>query len=84
MIKGKIQELLDSLQKGTPQYEGLLYNIHVNLQKDPDVVHLLSPEEIGVIVAGLSKKTGVFITVTSSKTKTSSGKKLKDLSLSDL
>lgn len=60
-IKDKILRLRTALQQQLPNYESLLQIIHMNLSKDPDVVHLLTEEEIGVICAGLQKKTMVVI-----------------------
>ena len=60
-IKEKIIHLYESLQARLPNYEHLLHIIHTALLKSPDTVHLLSDEEIGIIVSGLSKKTGVIL-----------------------
>jgi hypothetical protein len=60
-VRGRILELQEALQQNMPGYEGLLHTIHRNLAQDPDTVHLLSEEEIGIICLGLSKRTGVFI-----------------------
>lgn len=60
-IKAKILDLQEALQKQLPSYESLLHTIHRNLSMDASTVHLLSEEEIGVICAGLQKRTGVFI-----------------------
>lgn len=60
-IKARIADLLEALQKQLPSYESLLHTIHRNLATDPDTVSLLTEEEIGVICAGLAKRTGVFI-----------------------
>jgi len=61
VIKAKIADLLDALQQQLPAYESLLHQIHRNLAMDPETVHLLSEEEIGVICSALQKRTGVFI-----------------------
>jgi hypothetical protein len=60
-IKQKILDLQSALQNQLPSYESLLHTIHRNLATDPDTVHLLTDEEIGIICAGLSKRTGVVI-----------------------
>lgn len=60
-IKSRIADLLEALQKNLPGYESLLHTIHRNLATDPATVQLLTEEEIGVICAGLSKRTGVQI-----------------------
>lgn len=60
-IKAQISELADALSTRAPGYESLLQTIHKNLAEDPDTQHFLTDEEIGVIVAGLTKKTGLMI-----------------------
>ena len=81
-IKDKILQLQESLQKQLPNYEGLLHTIHQALAKDPDTVHFLSDQEIGVIVSGLSKKTGVVVAEKEAKKKID--KSLKGITLADL
>jgi hypothetical protein len=80
-IKEKILDLQAALQLQLPTYEALLHTIHRNLANNPDTVHLLSEEDIGIICAALSKKTGVFLT--KEITDKSSKKKAK-IDLSDL
>ena len=87
VIKHKIGLLQEALQKQSPGYEQLLQTIHVALNKDEELVHLLSDEEVGTIVAGLSKKTNIVIAATESKSgkgKTATGKSLKEVSADDL
>lgn len=81
-IKHRIAQLQECLEVNAPTYQSLLHTIHQNLMKDPDVVHLLSEEEIGVIVSGLSKHKNIVIATTVSKSKTS--KALKNVGLDDL
>lgn len=84
-VVNRINELQTALQQSLPSYESLLHQIHVGLAKDPDVVHLLTEEQIGTICAGLSKKKNITIALASkSKTTTVGGKKLKDIDVSDL
>lgn len=90
-IINKIGDLQARLQAAAPGYEMLLQQIHIALSKDEEVVHLLSEEQIGIIVAGLAKKKGQVIIAASQKGQGkvlgSSGvgnKKLKDIELSDL
>jgi hypothetical protein len=80
-IKSRIADLQIALQERLPGYESLLHTIHRNLATDPETVHLLSDEEIGVICAGLSKRTGTFISAIEAK-KTS--KNLKGIKVDDL
>jgi hypothetical protein len=67
----KLLELQRRLQQQQPNYEQLLQIIHRELQKDENMVHLLSDEQVGTIVAGLSKKKGIVI---AEMAKTASGK----------
>ncbi len=86
-IFSKILELQQKLQAAAPNYEHLLHTIHMMLQKDPDLTHLLSEEQIGVVVAGLCKRKNIVIAEPqklSRKTTTSTGKKLADVELGDL
>lgn len=83
----KIDDLQAALQQQLPNYESLLHFIHVELHKNEDVVHLLTPEQVGIVVAGLSKKKNVVIAQSASKAssaRTPQGKKIKDLTLGDL
>lgn len=80
----RIADLQVALQQRAPNYEYLLKVIHTNLKDDPELPHLLSPEQVGIIVAGLSQKKGIILAKAAGKDKTASGKKLKDVSLGDL
>lgn len=61
-LKEKIARLQESLQQALPDYSGLLFTIHQGLKKDANLVHLLTPQEVSVIVAGLEKRTNIIIT----------------------
>lgn len=80
-IKNKISQMQSDLQQQLPGYEHLLRVIHTNLAQDDSTVHLLSEEEIGIIVAGLSKKKGVVLAEIETKTKKAS---LKGTTVDDL
>lgn len=60
-IAEKIVALQAALQQSLPGYESLLFTIHQEIKKDPDIAHILSEEQVGIIVAGLSKKKGIII-----------------------
>lgn len=60
-IKQQIEELKEKLQQSVPGYESLLHTIHRALAASPDTVHLLTDEQIGVICAGLKKRTNVVV-----------------------
>ena len=62
-----ITELQQEMQKQSPGYELLLHRIHKQLSADEELVHLLKDEEIGVIVAGLSKKKGLILAEAATK-----------------
>jgi hypothetical protein len=78
-IIAKIADLQQQLQVNAPGYESLLHQIHVALHKDEELVHLLTPEQVGTIVAGLSKKKNVVISAAIAKKSTN--KKLSTLTL---
>lgn len=79
VIQEQILTLKAALTAASPTMPTLLRTIHQNLQKDKDIVTLLTPIEVGIIVNGLMKQTNVVIA-----TKATSKKKLKDISLDDL
>lgn len=68
-VKQLITDLQAKMSQAQPGWESLLHLIHSTLQKDPDVVHLLKDEEIGVIVSGLQHRTGIVLAVEKSKPK---------------
>lgn len=81
-ISLKILELDASLKASTPNMATLLREVHQNLRLDPDIVTLLSPEEVSIIVSGLSKQTQTqIITAITSGGK---GKSLKKISIDDI
>lgn len=82
----KIADLQERLQLAAPGYEHLLMTIHKALHDDEEVVHLLSEENIGTIIAALAKKKNVVIIEASRKGqgKTTSGKKLSATTLDDI
>lgn len=60
-LTGKIDELQEQLEKKLPGYKDVLRSIHSIIKNDPDLLHILTDEQIGVIVAGLSQHKGVVI-----------------------
>lgn len=80
-IQSQIAQLKEQLQTSAPGYESLLHLIHKNLIQDEAISHLLTDEEVGVIVAGLAKKKNIVIAEvekSSARSKTASGKSLKE------
>lgn len=80
-LQSKITSLQEMLQQQSPGYENILRVIHENLNQDDSTVHLLTEEQIGVIVAGLSKKKGIVIAEVESKQRKA---KLKDITIDEL
>lgn len=64
-----IADLQEKLTTVQPGWESLLQMIHSTLQRDPDVVHLLTEEQVGIVVSGLQKKTGLVLAVDKAKPK---------------
>ena len=84
VISEKIATLKQQLETAAPGYESLLHQIHTVLIKDESLSHLLSEEQIGVIVSGLSKKKNIIIAEVEKKSKknvTSTGKSLKEVKI---
>lgn len=81
-----IAELAHRMQEASPGYESLLHQIHTILKKDDNLVHLLSDEQIGIVVSGLAKKKNVVIAVAAVKggRSKSENNRLKNLSLDDI
>lgn len=82
IISLKISELSTSILSNHPSMPSLLRDIHTSLKNDPDTVTLLSPQEVAIIISGLSKQTQTAIT--SSILSGSKGKSLKKISVDDI
>lgn len=78
----RIDTLQQQLREGSPNYESSLHTIHQALRKDEEIVHLLSDEQIGVIVEGLAKKKNIVIAT--EKAKSTKKDSLKGVSINDL
>jgi hypothetical protein len=82
IIQLKITELQEALISSHPSMPTLLRDIHQSLKQDPDVVTILSAEEVAIIVSGLSKQTQT--TIATSILSGSKGKSLKKISVDDI
>ena len=82
IIQLKISELQLAVQATLPNMPTLLRDIHSNLKQDPELVTLLTPNEVSIIVSGLSKQTQT--TITTSILSGSKGKSLKKISVDDI
>jgi hypothetical protein len=78
----KIAELATSIQSTLPNMPSLLQEIHRNLKSDPDLITILSSQEVAIIISGLSKQTQT--TITTSILSGSKGKSLKKISVDDI
>ena len=78
----KIAELSASVQAKLPNMPTLLRDIHSILKNDSELVSVLSPQEVGVIVGGLSLQTQT--TITTSVLSGGKGKSLKKVSIDDI
>ncbi len=66
-LKEKVASLESMLLAAHPEMPLLLRKIHTQLQGDPELVTLLSEEEIGLIVRGLSTQMKVEINAVPTK-----------------
>lgn len=66
-IKQSIAELQAQLLEQHPQLPSRLRDIHSRLLKEPQLVQVLTEEEIAVIVQGLMKQTQIQITTPAAK-----------------
>lgn len=73
-IQSTIQELQEALLSAHPEMPSLLRKIHTKLKADPELVTLLSEEEIAQVINGLKVQTNVSL-VSSSAKKTTGEKK---------
>jgi hypothetical protein len=81
-IQMQIAELESALLQAHPSMPVLLQQIHRAIKADPEQVTLLSEQEIGVIVNGLSRQTQTQIATSISTGK--KGKAIKSIGLDDL
>lgn len=71
-LKMKVAELEAALLSANPMIPVLLRTIHTQLRKDPEVVTIMTSEEIGVVVNALKYQTKTEITTTLSTKSASS------------
>lgn len=83
IIKEKLYQLESKLKENVPNIKELLRDIHTSLKKDPDVVTILSEEEVSMLVKGLVKQTQSTVIDKVLKTKKSK-KELQQTTLEDL
>lgn len=74
-LRIKVAELQTALLAAHPTMPVLLRTIHSQLRKDPEIVTIMSAEEIGTIVNALKVQTRTEISTTVAKTTAASIKK---------
>ena len=80
LIKMRIGDLDSALETNHPGMFNYLKDIHQQLLKNPELVHMLSDEERSRIIKGLEVKTGESITTPKLKTpKAPKGGSIADL-----
>ncbi len=80
-VKEKIESLAAIMISETPRLPSVLSDIRILLGKNPDVVTLLSEEEIGQLVSGMAVRANAKFAEVVVKTKRVS---LKNTSVADL
>lgn len=80
-IREKLFLLEQQLNEKLPGITTALRDIHTKLKKDPEVVTLLSEEDIGILIRGLKKQVATELVTTSLK---KAPKQVKKVSLDDL
>lgn len=81
----KINSLDAAITTKHPAMESLLQTIHRNLQADPELIHILKPEQIAILFKGLQQKTQTMIVTEAVKSASSGkGRGLKNIGMEDL
>ena len=83
ILSSRVDDLQKMLLNGSPMMDRTLFDIHSLLAKNEALTHLLSEEQIGVIVKGLSLKKNLVLAEKNGKG-SSGGKSLKNASLDDI
>lgn len=71
LVKFRCAELEQKLQESTPEYKVILKDLHEKIRETPELLYALDDSQIAIIVAGLSKFTGIAISEAKSKEKIS-------------
>lgn len=81
-IMENLLQLEDMLLKDAPEFRTVLRDIHRKLRNDPEIVTVLSPEEVALVVKGLAKHANTEV-IAPAKVK-SAKKAAKNVNASDL
>ena len=76
----RMQKIQDKMTTADPEIGTHLKAIHKTLQEYEDLAHLLTPEQIGVLMKGLQKYTAISLVMEEAK----KSKKSKKVSVDDL
>lgn len=69
-FKNMLLELEDKLNNRVDNFPYLLRDIHQHLRRDPEIVTVLSDEEIGLIIRGIKTMTGTVLGTSATAKKT--------------
>lgn len=82
IIKNRILKLSQALEAEIPDYAHILHTIHKALSKDDELTHLLTDEEVGVLIKAMKLRKSVVL-VEEKKSK-SAKKALNQTTLDDI
>lgn len=84
LLRARLDQLEAALLANDPQMPGHLREIHKFLQEQPDLLHVLKPEEIGTTMAAMQKYTGIALVQDKIKAPTARGGKAPKISVNDI
>lgn len=83
-IKSKLDELQQAILAKHPTMATLLRDIHKTLKAQPDIVTLMSEDEVAIVVQGLSVQTNSHIAAATMKPTAAKKASLKKVTSDDL
>ena len=83
-VLGRIADLRDALDQTLPNMPVILQEIHSSLREDPEIVTLLSEDEIATIVKGLEQYEDTVIVERATKKTSGRKKAVSKLTADDL
>lgn len=82
-VMDRLDKIQDTMLRNDPELRTHLKEIHKLCKEYEELAHILTPEQIGVLMKGMQKYTAISI-VTESAAKKTSSKKLGKLTTDDL
>ena len=82
-IKSKLDELEQALLEQHPSMPTLLRDIHKTLKAQPEIVTLMSEEEIAIVVRGLEKQTNSQLVAATLKPTKAKKESMKNATMDD-